>query len=238
MFFGWIDPMYLLFVALPGLALGLIAQAMVKSAFGRGRKLRLGRGWSGRDVAAHILEAEGIYDVRIEPVQGYLSDHYDPREKVLRLSPDVYQGRSIAAAGVAAHEVGHAIQHARGYTPLSLRNAVVPVASFGSSIGMLMAMIGIGIGFSGFGQTLTLIGAVLFTAVVFFQIVNLPVEFNASSRARQTLLSNGLVTEQEDREVGKVLNAAAMTYVAATVSAILTLLYLLLRAGVLGGRSD
>jgi len=231
--FGFIDPMYVLYVMLPGLVLGLYAQWRVKSAFSRGSQIPSERGWTGQQVAQQILDANGIYDVSIEPVQGYLSDHYDPRQKVLRLSPDVYHGRSLAAAGVAAHEVGHAIQHARGYAPLAIRNSVVPVANIGSNFGMILVMLGAGMGFS----SVAVIGAALFTMVVVFQLVNLPVEFNASSRARETLVSNGLVSVAEDREVGRVLHAAAMTYVAATITAILTLIYLLIRSGLLGGAS-
>ncbi|MBP7935277.1 MAG: zinc metallopeptidase [Phycisphaerae bacterium] len=229
--FGWIDPMYLIYVGLPGLLLGLYAQWKVKSAFARGSQIASERGWTGQQVAQRILDANGIYDVSIEPVEGYLSDHYDPRHKVLRLSPDVYHGRSLAAAGVAAHEVGHAIQHARGYAPLAIRNSVVPIASFGSGFGMTLAFLGIGMGFT----SMAAVGVALFTMVVIFQVVNLPVEFNASTRARQTLVASGLVSVAEDREVGRVLSAAAMTYVAATISAILTLVYLLIRSGLLGG---
>jgi len=233
MWFGWFDPWYLIYVAIPGAVLAMLAQGMVKSAFARGSRIGLQRGRTGRQIAQAILDANGIDDVAIEPTQGFLSDHYDPRRKVLRLSPEVYQGRSVAAAGVAAHEVGHAIQHARGYAPLAIRNRVVPMASFGSGLGMTLAFIGIGFGFT----QLAAIGAAFFTMVVIFQLVNLPVEFNASRRARQTLLDSGLVSRGEDREVARVLNAAAMTYVAATVSAILTLLYLLMRSGLLGGGS-
>ncbi len=225
------DPMFMLVVALPFLLIGLLVQANVKSAFSRGSKIGTRRGYTGRDVAQAILDANHINDVRIEQVQGFLSDHYDPKHKVLRLSPDVYSGRSVASAGVAAHEVGHAIQHARGYAPLVVRNAIVPVASIGSGIGMTLAMIGAAFAM----QPLAAVGAILFSGVVIFQLVNLPVEFNASSRARQTLLVNGLVSQEEDREVGKVLNAAALTYVAATVQAVVTLLYFLWRSGLLGG---
>ncbi len=232
--FIYFDPMYMLMVMAPAMILGAVTQWMVKSAFKRASEMGTRRGWSGRDIAQAILDANGITNVSIEPVQGYLSDHYDPRHKVLRLSPQVYGGRSIAAAGVAAHEVGHAIQDARGYAPLAIRNAVVPVANLGSGFGMLLAIVGFGY----IGQWLGVIGVALFTMVVVFQVVNLPVEFNASTRARQTLLANGLVTAEEDLEVKKVLNAAAMTYVAATISAILTLLYLLMRSGLLGGRSS
>jgi Zn-dependent membrane protease YugP len=227
-------------LVLPGVALAMIAQWKVKSAFSRGSQIGTQRGWTGAQVAQSILDAEGIRDVSIEPVEGHLSDHYDPSHKVLRLSPDVYSGRSVAAAGVAAHEVGHAIQHAHGYGPLAIRNAIVPMAGFGSNLGVLMAMVGIGMFMSGIrmGQTIALIGCALFTMVVIFQIVNLPVEFNASSRARQVLLANGLVTQVEDGEIKRVLNAAAMTYVAATITAILQLIYFLIRSGVLGGRRD
>lgn len=226
------DPAYFLII-LPGVALALYASMKVKSTFARASQIPSRMGYSGADVAQAILDAEGIHDVAIEPTQGYLSDHYDPRAKVLRLSPDVYQGRSLAAAGVAAHEVGHAIQHAHGYAPLSLRNSVVPMASIGSSLSWVFIMIGIGAAM----QTLAIVGCALFTMVVVFQVVNLPVEFNASKRAREVLLTHGLVTTQEDREIGKVLNAAAMTYVAATVTAILTLLYYLWRSGLIGGHS-
>jgi hypothetical protein len=232
MVFGLFDPMYLLMVFLPAMLLSLWAQAKVKGAFHRGKQIASRRGYTGRQVAQNILDVNGIRDVRIEPVQGQLSDHYDPRKKVLRLSPDVYNGRSIASAGVAAHEVGHAIQHARGYTPMKLRNAAVPIANFGSNAGMLLAMGGLFLNM----MSLVGVGAILFAGVVVFQLVNLPVEFNASRRARDTLVMNGLVDEREDKEIGKVLNAAAFTYVAATITAILTLLYFLMRSGLLGGR--
>lgn len=233
----YFDPMYFLIIA-PGLLLAFYAQWKVKSAFARGSELPTQRGWTGAQVAQAILDAQGIRNVRIEPVEGYLSDHYDPRAKVLRLSPDVYHGRSIAAAGVAAHEVGHAIQDAQQYAPLVWRNSVVPMANFGSSIGMLLLMVGIGFGMSGFGRTLAIAGCALFSMVVLFQIINLPVEFNASSRAREVLLINGLTTQEEDREIKRVLDAAALTYVAATITAVLQLLYFLMRAGLLGGRRD
>lgn len=226
------DPMYFLII-LPGVLLALFASMKVKSTFARASQIPSRTGYTGADIAQAILDAEGIHNVGIEPTEGHLSDHYDPRAKVLRLSPDVYSGRSLAAAGVAAHEVGHAIQDARGYAPLALRNSVVPMASIGSSLSWVFIMIGIAAAL----QPLALIGCALFTMVVVFQVVNLPVEFNASRRARQVLLSNGLVTTVEDREIGRVLNAAAMTYVAATVTAILTLLYYLWRSGLVGGSS-
>lgn len=225
------DPMYFIILA-PGLLLAMWAQYRVRSTFARASEMSSRLGWSGRDVAQAILDANGIHNVDIEPVQGQLSDHYDPRHKVLRLSPEVYRGRSLAAFGVAAHEVGHAIQDAHGYAPLGIRNAIVPMANFGSSLGMLALLVGIGLGL----QSLAILGCIAFTAVVVFQLINLPVEFNASRRARQALLANGFVSEAEDREVGRVLNAAALTYVAATLTSILTLIYFLMRSGVLGGR--
>jgi Zn-dependent membrane protease YugP len=227
------DPMYFIIVA-PGILLAIYASIKVKSTFARASQLTTRRGWTGRNIAQAILDSEGIDDVSIEPVDSYLGDHYDPRHKVLRLSPDVYNGRSVAAAGVAAHEVGHAIQDARGYAPLALRNSIVPVAGFGSNFSFIIIFIGLAMAF----KTMVIVGCALFTMVVLFQLINLPVEFNASSRARQVLLANGLVTQQEDKEVGRVLHAAAMTYVAATLTAILTLLYYLMRAGLLGGRRN
>ncbi len=226
----YFDPLYFMIVA-PGVLLALYASFKVKSTFAKASQMPSGTGYSGAQVAQAILDAEGIDNVGIEPTEGYLSDHYDPKARVLRLSPDVYQGRSLAAVGVAAHEVGHAIQHARGYAPLALRNSVVPAASIGSSFSWILVMVGIAASL----KPLAIIGCALFTLVVIFQVVNLPVEFNASSRARQSLLSHGIVSTAEDREIGRVLNAAAMTYVAATVTAVLTLLYYLMRAGVIGG---
>ena len=233
-FFPMIDLQYVLYVAIPCAILAGLAQMMVKSAFARGSKIPTQRGRTGRQIAEAILNANHIDDVRIEPVQGYLSDHYDPRHKVLRLSPDVYQGRSLAAAGVAAHEVGHAIQHARGYAPLSLRNAIVPAAGIGSNAGFGLAMIGIFMS----APSMIALGCILYAGVVVFQLVNLPVEFNASARARETLVGYGIISSDEDRVVGKVLNAAALTYVAGTITAVLTLLYFLMRSGLLGGRDD
>lgn len=230
---GWWDPMYFVFVG-PAILLALYASFKVKSTFAKAREMTTRRGWTGRDIAQAILDSEGIHDVTIEPINSYLGDHYDPRERVLRLSPDVYNGRSIAAAGVAAHEVGHAIQHAQGYAALSLRNSIVPLASIGSNLSLILIMVGLAMTL----QSLMIVGCALFTMVVLFQVINLPVEFNASTRARQALLANGLVTEVEDKEVGRVLRAAAMTYVAATLTAVLTLLYYLMRAGLLGGHRD
>jgi Zn-dependent membrane protease YugP len=223
--------LYLLLLA-PGMLLAGYASLKVKSTFARASQIGTRRGWTGREVAEALLRDEGIHDVTVEPVNSYLGDHYDPRHKVLRLSPDVYNGRSVAAAGVAAHETGHAMQHAQGYAPLSLRNSIVPVANFGSNFSFIVLIVGLAFAL----KTLVIVGCALFTMVVLFQVINLPVEFNASRRAKQALLANGMVTEAESKEVSRVLSAAAMTYVAATLTAILTLLYFLIRSGLLGGR--
>jgi Zn-dependent membrane protease YugP len=212
----------LLFIA-PALILAFIAQWMVSSAYARGRNApaRL----SGYMAARHILDSAGLGNVGVEAIPGQLSDHYDPREKVLRLSTEVYHGRSLASVGIAAHEAGHAIQDAVGYMPLVIRNFAVPAASFGSSAGMLMLAFGLILQW----QFLLLLGIVVFSGVVFFQLVNLPVEFNASSRAKALLVDLGLVDQQEMGPVKSVLNAAALTYVAGTLQAVLTLLYYVVR---------
>ncbi len=223
------DPMYLLFVA-PAMLLGLWAQFRIKSTYARAQQMPAPL--SGAAAAQHILDEAGVQGVPIEQVQGHLSDHYDPRNKVLRLSPDVYSGRSLAAVGIAAHEVGHALQDAQAYAPLTIRNAVVPAAGIGSNLGMILFFIGLVLSYQGaaIGATLIWAGIALFSAVVFFQLVNLPVEFNASSRAKALLVERGIVPQEQMVYVNKVLNAAALTYVAATLQAIMTLLYLVMRA--------
>jgi Zn-dependent membrane protease YugP len=231
MFFG-IDPMYFVFLA-PGILLALWAQFRVQSAYARASQVPARSGLSGAEAAEAVMSEAGVQGVRIEPTEGYLSDHYSPGEKALRLSPDVYVGRSLASLGIAAHEAGHAIQDARGYSPLVVRNALVPIAGFGSSAAWILMLVG----FLMSSLLLVKIGIVAFATVVAFQLVNLPVEFDASRRARQALLAGGLVTQAEDAEVKRVLDAAALTYVAATLTSILTLLYFLFRAGLLGGSS-
>ncbi|MHB1036604.1 MAG: zinc metallopeptidase [Pirellulales bacterium] len=218
------DPLYFIIVA-PALLLALWAQLRVQMTYAAAQ--RMPAPLSGAAAARHILNAAGLQDVDIEQVPGHLSDHYDPRQKVLRLSPEVYQSRTLAAVGIAAHESGHAIQDARQYAPLIVRNAAVPVAAFGSNAAIMLFIVG-----SIFSalHVLMLVGIVLFAGVVFFQLVNLPVEFNASSRAKEELVVLGIVNQEELKQVSKVLNAAALTYVAATLQAILTLLYLLMRA--------
>ena len=218
--FVFFDPVYFLYVG-PAILLALWAQVKVKSAYAHASKIPARSGLSGAETAQRILNDHGISNVAIEPADSFLGDHYDPKHKVLRLSPDVYHGRSLASLGIAAHEVGHAIQDATAYGPLAFRSGLVPMASIGSNMSVGLIFAGIILGFTG----LAVVGLALFGVVVLFQLVNLPVEFNASKRARQVLLANGMVTTEEDRVVGKVLSAAAMTYVAATITAVVTLLY-------------
>jgi len=218
------DPMYFIFIA-PALLISLWAQFRVKSAYAMAQQMPAPL--SGAAAARHVLDSAGLNGVAIEQIGGTLSDHYDPRDKVLRLSTDVYQHRSLAAVGIAAHEAGHAMQDAFGYAPLAIRNAAVPIAGFGSNIGIFLAVIGAIMTL----KPLVWAGIILFAAVVFFQLVNLPVEFNASNRAKAQLVSLGIVGRDEMVYVNNVLNAAAWTYVAATLQAILTLLYLIMRFG-------
>jgi Zn-dependent membrane protease YugP len=219
-----IDPLYWLMLA-PALILGLWAQARVRSAFAAAERVRAPM--SGAAAARYVLDSAGLQNVGIEPVQGVLSDHYDPRHKVLRLSPPVYQGQSMAAVGIAAHEAGHAIQDAKRYVPLVIRNAAVPVANFGGGISMTLLVMGFVLGF----LELIWVGIIAYSAVVFFQVVNLPVEFDASNRAKAQLDALGVVPRQQQEHVRSVLNAAAWTYVAGTLQAVLTLLYFVLRFG-------
>ena len=229
----YFDPIYFVFLV-PGLALSFWANAKVKSTFRRYSQVRARSGMSGAEAARELMRRKGITNVRVERVSGFLADHYDPFQRVLRLSPDVYDGRSLASLGVAAHEAGHAIQHATGYGPLKFRSLVVKPATIGSNLGFIVA----GLGFFMQASGLIWVGIVLFCAFVVFTLVTLPVEFNASSRAVAVLKDTGMIAASEVAGTSAVLNAAAMTYVAAAISAILQLLYLLMRAGVLGGRSD
>ncbi len=219
----------LLFIA-PALLLGMFAQFWLSSAY---RSMsQVAARMTGFEAARRILEQNGLHDVRIEPIAGHLTDHYDPRDKVLRLSHDVFSGSSMVSVGVAAHEAGHAIQDARRYAPLVIRNLAVPAANFGSSIGTILLMIGMAMVFSAMapiGKWVFLAGIVFFGATVVFQLVNLPVEFDASSRAKNELVRLGIVSGPELPYVSKVLNAAALTYVAATLQAVLTLTYYIFR---------
>jgi Zn-dependent membrane protease YugP len=225
---GWFDPWYLVYAA-PGLLLALWAQMRVKVTYAQAQQMAAPL--SGAAAARHILDSAGLRSVAIEQIPGQLTDHYDPREKVLRLSPEVYQSRTLAAVGIAAHESGHALQDAHAYAPLAIRNAAVPAASFGSSAGIWLIILGIIFQF----PMLAYFGIGLFACVVFFQVVNLPVEFNASSRAKQQLVQLGIINSDELVYVNKVLNAAAWTYVAGTLQSIMILLYYLMRVN---GRRD
>lgn len=219
------DPVYFLFI-IPGVLLAMWAQSRISSAYTHASQIPAARGITGAEAAQALLHASGVRGVEIETVPGQMTDHYDPSGKVLRLSWDVYQGNSLAALGIAAHEAGHAIQDRERYGPLVVRNLLVPLASFGSNAAWIIIVIGFAMQLAG----LIYIGIAAFGLTVLFQLVNLPVEFDASRRARRQLVAAGLVSPQEEEEVGRVLNAAAMTYVAATLTAVLTLLYFLFRA--------
>jgi uncharacterized protein len=225
------DPMYLLFI-LPGLALSLWASFRTKSAFNKYSKVRSMNGYTGAQAARMLLDRAGLQDVKIGRSHGILSDHYNPMTRSLALSEPVFDSPSIAAIGVATHEAGHAIQHAEHYKPLWLRSLLVPTASIGSSVGYIVMLMGLMFA----SQGMVLIGAVLFGMVLLFQVVTLPVEFDASARAKQLVVAQGIISPTEREGVDRVLNAAALTYVAAAVSTLLTLLYFLMRSGLLGGR--
>lgn len=222
----YFDPLYFVF-AIPGLLLALWAQARVQSAYGRFSRVRNTTGATGAQVAYRILQANGLQNtVRIERVQGFLSDHYDPRNKVLRLSPDVYDGVSIASAGIAAHEVGHAIQDQVEYAPLNLRSAIVPGVQIGGWVGPIVFFVGLMLAqASVFGTVIAWLGIALFAATAIFAVVTLPVEFDASNRAKRLLVSEGIIAPQDMGGVNAVLDAAALTYVAAAAQAILQVLY-------------
>jgi Zn-dependent membrane protease YugP len=219
----YFDFHYLLYLA-PAILLAMWAQMRVHAAYAEAQQQPAPL--SGAAAARHVLDSAGLNDISIEQIPGKLTDHYDPRYKVLRLSPEVYQSRSLAAVGIAAHEAGHAIQDARHYAPLTIRNAAVPVANFGSGFSMVLFFIGL----LAHLPLLLYAGIALFAAVVFFQVVNLPVEFDASNRAKAELVSLGIANHDQMVYVNRVLNAAAWTYVAATLQSALTLLYLISRA--------
>jgi uncharacterized protein len=222
------DPMYFVF-ALPALLLGMWAQFKVQSSFKKYSRVRSMVGLSGAEIARRMLDMSGLYNVKVEQVQGFLSDHYDPRSRTLRLSPDVYRGNSLASAGVAAHEAGHALQHQDAYLPMQIRSAIVPTVQFGSWLGPIMFFVGLFI-----SETLAWVGLILFAATALFAIVTLPVEFNASRRAKAWLTDSGVIYQNEMRGVNSVLDAAALTYVAAAAQAVSTILYYMF---ILMGRS-
>ncbi len=232
--------LYLLFLV-PPMLLAFWAQWLVQSNYKK--MARVPARLSGAEAARRILDSNGLYNVPIEQTPGHLSDHYDPSTKVVRLSPEVYQGHSMSSVGIAAHEVGHALQDAKNYAPLVVRNLAVPIAGFGSSMASILIMAAFGLMFAGLSKLALpalLLGIVGFSAVVFFQLVNLPVEFNASSRAKDELVGLGLISPSELPYVGKVLNAAALTYVAATLQSMATLAYYVVQFLLLsgGGRSQ
>ena len=230
MWLGWFDPMYFVFLA-PGLALSLYATWKTKSTFSKYSKIGSQKRMTGAQAAALMLQRNGIDDVKIEHTNGWLSDHYDPRKKVLRLSNDVYSSHSLSAIGVACHEAGHAMQDANGYAMLNLRSALVPVTNF-SSIFSYIVMIG---GFLLQFRGLILVGVCLFSVGVVFTLVTLPVEWDASRRAKIAIDEVGMLSPEESRHASKVLNAAFLTYLAAAVTSLLTLVYYLFRLGILGG---
>ena len=223
-FFGF-DPTYLLLII--GMLLSLAASAKMKSTFATYKKIRSASGLTGAETAQRVLRAAGITDVQVVPISGSLTDHYDPRTKKVCLSEDVYNRTSLAAVGVAAHECGHAVQHAVNYAPLNLRSAIVPVANIGSTLSWPLFLAGLIFSI----RPLLSVGIVLFSLAVLFQLITLPVEFNASSRALQMLGSTGILGVEENAGARKVLTAAALTYVAALAASILQLLRLIILAG-------
>ena len=233
-YYYW-DPTY--FLVLIGAVICLIASARVKTTFAKYSRVRSYSGMTGAQAAERILNSAGIYDVRIEHVRGELSDHYDPKRKVLRLSDSVYDSASVAAVGVAAHECGHAIQHKEHYAPLNIRSAIVPAANFGSAIAWPLILVGLLIS-QGTGNFLITLGIICFSLAVLFQLVTLPVEFNASGRAIRMLEGTGILGGEEIRSTKKVLSAAALTYVAGAAATILQLLRLVILFGGRGRRND
>ena len=234
MIYGYyFDPTYILIVI--GMVICLVAQAHVNSTFKKYSIVQSNSGLTGAQAAKRILESQGIYDVTIQHIAGKLTDNYNPRNKVLSLSSSTYNSTSVAAIGVAAHECGHAIQHDRGYAPIAVRNALVPFANWGSRLSWILIIVGIIFYGQGTGQTMIDIGIFAFSLAVLFQLVTLPVEFNASGRAIKVLESTGIFGTSELKCTKKVLGAAAMTYVAAAASSILQLLRLVI---LFGGRRD
>jgi Zn-dependent membrane protease YugP len=238
-----LDPLHLIMMV-PALLLSLAATWLTRSTFKKYATVPASSGLTGAQAAERMMRSQGVFDVKVERVDGFLSDHYDPTHKVLRLSPDVYDSNSLSAIGVACHEAGHAMQHARAFAPLALRTALVPLAQFGSGAAnwIILAgflLMGIGsAGGAGLGLMILKIGIVCFSVTVVFSLVTLPVEWDASRRAKEHMVSSSIVSPGQEVAAGRVLNAAFLTYVAAAVSAVLTLLYYLLRSGLLGGRSS
>lgn len=220
-----LDPLYLMLAA-PGILLGLYASWKTKSTFKHYAQYAASSRMTGAQAARRLLDREGLHDVGIEAVQGFLSDHYDPRSRTLRLSPDVFNSPSLSAIGVACHEAGHAIQHATHYAPLKFRSAMVPITQFSTNAVYFVFIGGLIMNL----PPLMNAAILLFSVVVLFTLVTLPVEWDASARAKRLMVSAGIVSEQEQEDAGRVLNAAFLTYVSALISSLLTLLYFILRA--------
>ena len=227
------DPLYFLFVA-PGIIFALIATFKVKSTFTRYSQVMASSGLTGAEAARQMLTRNGVTNVTIERADGFLSDHYDPTSRMLRLSSGVYDSPSLSAIGVACHEAGHALQHASAYMWLGLRSALVPATQIGSYGSYLFFILGMFM----HNPQMYLIGIILFSITVVFSIITLPVEWDASARAKHLMVMSGIVTYREQEDAARVLNAAFMTYVASAVTALLTLLYYLFRSGLLGGRRN
>jgi len=238
-----LDPFYMA-VIFCAIVLSSVSAFYVKNRFKKGTKTPISSGYTGAQVAEEILRCAGITDVSVHRHKGFLSDHYNPLNKTLNLSPEVYDGRSAASAGVAAHEVGHAIQHAQNYFPMWVRSAIVPITNIGSSFGPLLIMIGIMLGAGaemnpGIGHSIAVLGVALFAATTAFTLVTIPVEFDASSRAKRKLQELGIIRQgTEANTVSSVLTAAGLTYVAAAIISILQLLYWAYKAGLIGGRRN
>lgn len=227
------DPLYLM-LALPGLVLGMITSMMVKNTFRKYAQVGARSGLTGAEAARQMLYAQGVQDVEIHQAQGFLSDHYNPKTHSLHLSPDVYHGRSLSALGVACHEAGHALQQAQGYALMGLRATLLPATIAGQNLAPILFMIGLATGMMGLAK----LGVLLFGVAVLFTIITLPIEWDASARAKRYITDAGVVTESEFPHAAKVLNVAFLTYVAGAVTAVLQLIYFLLRSGMLGGRRD
>ena len=226
MLFGWFYFDWTMLIVFPALIFSIWAQMNVKSTFEKYSKIRTKRGYTGADAARRVLNENGLFDVGIERVSGHLTDHYDPKANVIRLSDSVYSSSTAAAVGVACHEAGHAVQYARGYFPIKVRSTIIPITRFGSMLAMPLFFIGLILA----AEPLLTFGILLYAAVAFFQFVTLPVEFNASARALAAIESSGAFDAEERRAAKKVLSAAAMTYVAALATSLLTLLRLLVLA--------
>jgi Zn-dependent membrane protease YugP len=226
------DMHYMILVMVPTLVLAGLASLMVKVTFNRYSKVKCYSGMTGAQAAERMMRGNGVFDVTVEETSGFLSDHYDPSKKVLRLSPDVYGSNSLSAVGIACHEAGHALQHANQYVPLVLRTALVPVTNISSMFAFYVVAAGF------MFRPLLYVGCALFAVAFLFSIVTLPVEWDASARAKQHMVMSGIVSPGQEADAGRVLNAAFLTYVAGAVGSLLTLLYYLMRSGIIGGGRD